>query len=146
VLVGGGIEQERLAQMARDQELTNVEFIGHQPKEKVGAFFSAAEVLFAHLKAAPHRVGTVPEKILAYMACGRPVLLAVQEGAAADIIRSYDCASAPDDPRNWPSDLPLAPPAPPNGPQGAAGGETHCRPQGPPGDDRQPDRPGPQLS
>ena len=100
VLVGSGIEQERLAKMARDQGLTNVEFIGHQPKEKVGAFFSAADVLFAHLKAAPHRVGTVPEKILAYMACGRPVLLAVQEGAAADIIRSYDCGQVvpPDDP------------------------------------------------
>jgi colanic acid biosynthesis glycosyl transferase WcaI len=100
VLVGSGIEKERLAQMACDQGLTNVEFIGHQPKEEVGAFFSAAEVLFAHLKAAPHRVGTVPEKILAYMACGRPVLLAVQEGAAADIIRRYDCGEVvpPDNP------------------------------------------------
>jgi len=100
VLVGSGIEQERLVQMACEQGLTNVEFIGHQPKEKVGAFFSAGEVLFAHLKAAPHRVGTVPEKILAYMACGRPVLLAVQEGAAADIIRSYDCGQVvpPDNP------------------------------------------------
>ena len=100
VLVGSGIEQARLAKMARDQGLTNVEFIGHQPKEKVGAFFSAAEVLFAHLKAAPHRVGTVPEKILAYMACGRPVLQAVQEGAAADIIRRYDCGQVvpPDNP------------------------------------------------
>lgn len=91
VLVGTGVEKPRLMQRANDQGLTNVAFIDHQPKEKVFAFFSAADLLFAHLKAAPHRVGTVPEKILAYMACGRPVLLAVQEGAAAELIKTTGC-------------------------------------------------------
>lgn len=91
VLVGTGVEKARLMQRAHDAGLTNIAFIDHQPKEKVFAFFSAADLLFAHLKAAPHRVGTVPEKVLAYMACGRPVLLAVQEGAVADIINTTGC-------------------------------------------------------
>ncbi len=94
VLVGSGIEKSKLMEQVREQGLTNVEFVDHQPKEKVIAYFAAADVLFAHLKAAPHRVGTVPEKVLAYMACGRPVLLAAQEGAAADLIREHHCGLA----------------------------------------------------
>lgn len=100
VMVGSGVEKDNLESLARDYGLTNLEFIGQQPKEQVLAYFSAADILFAHLKAAPHRVGTVPEKILAYMACGRPVLMAAQEGAAADVIRDHGCGVAipPDDP------------------------------------------------
>ncbi len=94
VLVGSGVEKERLAKWALHQGLDNVEFVGHQPKEQVCAYFSAADLLFAGLKAAPHRVGTVPEKILAYMACGRPVLLAAQEGAAADLLQEHRCGLA----------------------------------------------------
>lgn len=94
VLVGSGVEKERLAQWAMDRGLDNVEFVGHQPKETVCAYFTAADVLFAALKAAPHRVGTVPEKILAYMACGRPVLLAAQEGAATDLLQEHRCGVA----------------------------------------------------
>jgi colanic acid biosynthesis glycosyl transferase WcaI len=98
VLVGSGVEKDHLAQMVSRNNLANVEFIAHQPKDQVPALFSAADVLFAHLKAAPHRVGTVPEKILAYMACGRPVLMAAQEGAALELIRQHGCGlTAPPD-------------------------------------------------
>jgi glycosyltransferase involved in cell wall biosynthesis len=100
VLMGSGPEKARLRELAAQQGLSNVEFLDHQPKEKVKGFFSAADLLFAHLKAAPHRVGTVPEKILAYMACGRPVLLAAQEGAAAALVQQHHCglAISPDNP------------------------------------------------
>jgi colanic acid biosynthesis glycosyl transferase WcaI len=91
VIVGSGPEKESLMHQVRDSGLANVEFVDHQPKDRVPAFFSAADTLFAHLKAAPHRVGTIPEKILAYMACGRPVLMAAQEGAAAEVIRTHGC-------------------------------------------------------
>jgi colanic acid biosynthesis glycosyl transferase WcaI len=101
VMVGSGVEKENLEGLARSYGLTNLEFIGHQPKHQVLTYFSAADLLFAHLKAAPHRVGTVPEKLLAYMACGRPVLMAAQEGAAADVVREHSCGVAipPDDPQ-----------------------------------------------
>ena len=91
VLMGSGYEKENLEALVRRHNLTNVQFISHQPKEKAAAFFSAADILFARLKEDPARVGTVPEKILAYMACGRPVLMAVQEGAAAELIREHRC-------------------------------------------------------
>lgn len=100
VIVGSGVEKENLQKTAKDYGMGNIEFIGHQPKEEVLAYFSAADLLFAHLKTAPHRVGTVPEKILAYMACGRPVLMAAQEGAALDLIRKHSCGLTlpPDNP------------------------------------------------
>jgi len=100
VMVGSGVEKENLEARARDYGLANLEFIGQQPKDQVLAYFSAADLLFSHLKAAPHRVGTVPEKILAYMSCGRPVLMAAQEGAATDLIQEYGCGLAvpPDNP------------------------------------------------
>jgi colanic acid biosynthesis glycosyl transferase WcaI len=98
VIVGSGVEKENLEGLVRNYGLTNFEFIGHQPKDLVLAYFSGADLLFAHLKEALHRVGTVPEKILAYMACGRPVLMAAQEGAAADVIREHGCGvTAPPD-------------------------------------------------
>jgi colanic acid biosynthesis glycosyl transferase WcaI len=102
VMVGSGVEKDNLQSLARDYGLQNLEFIGHQPKDEVLRYFSAANILFAHLKDAPHRVGTVPEKILAYMACGRPVLMAAQEGAAADLIREHDCGVSvpPDNPES----------------------------------------------
>jgi len=100
VMLGSGVDKESLASRARDYGLKNLEFIGHQPKDKVLAYFAAADLLFAHLKAAPHRVGTIPEKILAYMACGRPVLLGAQDGAAQDLIREHRCGIClpPDNP------------------------------------------------
>lgn len=100
VLLGSGVEKDSLVNLAAQYGLANVEFIAHKPKEQVPGFFSAADLLFAHLKAAPHRVGTVPEKILAYMACGRPVLMAAQEGAALEVIRKHRCGltAPPDNP------------------------------------------------
>jgi len=100
VLLGSGVDKDNLVNLVATYQLANVEFIAPQPKEQVPAFFSAADLLFAHLKAAPHRVGTVPEKILAYMACGRPVLMAAQEGAALEVIRKHRCGLAvpPDEP------------------------------------------------
>ena len=100
VLLGSGVEKENLSRLVAEYQLANVEFISHKPKEQVSAYFSAADLLFAHLKAAPHRVGTVPEKILAYMACGRPVLMAAQEGAALEVIRKHRCGltAPPDNP------------------------------------------------
>jgi colanic acid biosynthesis glycosyl transferase WcaI len=102
VLLGGGVEKANLANLVAKYRLDNVEFISHKPKEQVPAFFSAADLLFAHLKAAAHRVGTVPEKLLAYMACGRPVLMAAQEGAALEVISKHGCGLAvpPDDPES----------------------------------------------
>src|SRR5204862_1561236 len=54
------------------------------------AFMSAADVLLLHLDKAPFRLGTIPGKMLAYLACGRPVLVGL-EGEGADLVRDAGC-------------------------------------------------------
>ena len=85
VLVGEGAEKPHLQQQAEDLELENVLFIDYQPVSIIPQFLSAADVLLVHLDPAPHRLGTIPAKVLAYMSVGRPVLMAA-EGEAADLV------------------------------------------------------------
>lgn len=85
VLVGEGVETATLMERAESEQLGNVMFVPQQPLAEISDFLSAADVLLAHLDPAPHRLGTIPAKILAYMSVGRPVLLAA-EGEAADVI------------------------------------------------------------
>lgn len=87
VLVGDGTDAERLRQAAGEQGLENVRFLGRQPAEMMPYIFAVAGALLVHLRDDPVFRVTIPSKTIAYMACGRPVLMAV-EGDAADLIRA----------------------------------------------------------
>jgi glycosyltransferase involved in cell wall biosynthesis len=65
--------------------LKNVLFIPQQPMSEIGAIMALADVLLVHLKDDPLFRITVPSKIQAYMAVGRPVLVGVR-GDAADLV------------------------------------------------------------
>lgn len=86
ILVGDGPEKENLLKKTQELNLENVKFIPFQTKEKIPIFLSAADVLFASLKPAPHRLGTIPAKVLAYMSMGKP-LLCVAQGETANLIK-----------------------------------------------------------
>ena len=90
VFVGGGADKDRLVGMARDHGLHNVIFVPPQPVTAMPAFMSAADVLLLHLDKAPFRMGTIPGKLLAYISCGRPVLVGL-EGEGADLVRDGGC-------------------------------------------------------
>ncbi len=85
VLVGEGVEKAALARRVEQQRLSNVIFIPYQPVSVIPGFLSSADVLLVHLDPAPHRLGTIPAKALAYMSVGRPVLMAA-EGESADLV------------------------------------------------------------
>jgi len=87
VLVGDGTDADRLRQAAGQRGLKNVRFLGRQPAERMPHIFAVSDVLLAHLRDEPLFRITIPSKTIAYMACGRPVLMAV-EGDAADLIRA----------------------------------------------------------
>jgi glycosyltransferase involved in cell wall biosynthesis len=89
VLAGDGTDAARLRQVAADRRLGNVRFLGWQPAERMPSIFSVADVLLVHLLDEPLFRITIPSKTIAYMACGRPVLMAV-EGDAADLIRASE--------------------------------------------------------
>ncbi len=86
VLAGDGTDAARLRQVAADRRLGNIRFLGWQPAERMPSIFAVSDVLLVHLLDEPLFRITIPSKTIAYMACGRPVLMAV-EGDAADLIR-----------------------------------------------------------
>ena len=94
VLMGDGLELANLRSAAAG--LPNVRFIGRQPEERMSDFFALADVLLVHLRDEPVFRLTIPHKVFAYMASGRPVLAAVHDDTAAVVERSgAGVASAP---------------------------------------------------
>ncbi|WP_437894984.1 glycosyltransferase family 4 protein [Sorangium sp. So ce124] len=99
VFVGEGVDAPRLRREAADRALPNVVFIGQQPHERMPYFFAMADVLLAHLRRDPCFEMTIPSKIPAYMAAGRPVLVGAG-GDPADLVRDSGAGLAcePGDP------------------------------------------------
>jgi colanic acid biosynthesis glycosyl transferase WcaI len=85
VFIGGGIDAERLRRRALDRHLDNVLFLPRRPISQIGAVLNIADVLLIHLKDDPLFTITIPSKTQAYMAAGRPILIAVK-GDAADLV------------------------------------------------------------
>jgi len=89
VLLGGGVEVARLQLQAQVMELDNVFFFPPVPMAEVGTYLNAADVLLVHLRKDPLFEITIPSKTQAYMASGKPLLMAV-EGDAAMLVREAD--------------------------------------------------------
>jgi glycosyltransferase involved in cell wall biosynthesis len=88
--LGGGVEVARLKQLAIDTGLNNVAFHPAVPMAEVGKYLHDADALLVHLKQDPLFKVTIPSKTQAYMAAGRPIIMAV-DGDAADLIRESQC-------------------------------------------------------
>lgn len=86
VLLGGGVEMNRLAERAAEWRLGNVVFLPPVPMAEVGTLLDAADALLVHLRKDPLFEITIPSKTQAYMAVGKPLLMAV-DGDAADLVR-----------------------------------------------------------
>ncbi|MFA7580137.1 glycosyltransferase family 4 protein [Castellaniella sp.] len=86
VLMGAGIDVDRLKRKAEAQGLDNVIFLPRVPISEVGAALQAADALLVHLRKDPLFQITIPSKTQAYMTIGKPILMAV-EGDAADMVR-----------------------------------------------------------
>ena len=82
VLVGGGTEYDRLVAAAQREKLTNVRFLGRRPPESMAALYALADVLLVHVKPDPLTEISIPSKTFAYLAAGKPVLMAVRGDAA----------------------------------------------------------------
>ena len=86
IFLGNGIELENLKKQAASLKLSNVIFRGHVAPELVGAELQAADTLLVHLASNPVFDITVPSKTQAYLAAGKPILMAVA-GESAEIIK-----------------------------------------------------------
>lgn len=86
VMLGGGVEMERLKAEAAGRQLLNVLFLPPVPMSEVGAYLQAADALLVHLSKDPLFEITIPSKTQAYMAVGKPLLMAV-DGDAAELVK-----------------------------------------------------------
>ena len=73
-----------MASNAPTRHLNNIVFLGAQPKERMGDFVNAASAGAAVLQENPTFRTVYPNKVFDYMACARPVLLAI-DGVAASL-------------------------------------------------------------
>jgi colanic acid biosynthesis glycosyl transferase WcaI len=85
LLIGEGAEKERTMDLAAARGLTNVQFLAQQPRERIPAYVSAADVCLVMLKKTELFKTVIPTKLLEYMACERPVIVAV-DGQARQIV------------------------------------------------------------
>jgi colanic acid biosynthesis glycosyl transferase WcaI len=87
LLIGEGAEKERIVDLAAARGLTNLQFLGQQPRERIPAYVSSADLCLVMLKKTELFKTVIPTKLLEYMACERPVIVAV-DGQARQIVEA----------------------------------------------------------
>ena len=90
VLVGSGVEEVRLKAQVTAMNLTNVVFHPRLPMAEINSYMTNADALLVSLRADPLFKITIPSKTQAYMAIGKPVVIA-GEGDAANLVAQARC-------------------------------------------------------
>jgi colanic acid biosynthesis glycosyl transferase WcaI len=87
VIVGDGRRREWMREQIVKRGLTeSVHMLGSKPAESMPRYFALADALLVSLKADPLYSWTVPSKLQTYMACGKPILAAL-DGEGARIVK-----------------------------------------------------------
>ncbi len=86
VIIGDGSRRDWLVDQTEKRGLNNVIFPGSYPIEAMPALLARAAVLLVTLADKEIFRLTIPSKIQAYLAAGRPIV-ACLSGAGADIVR-----------------------------------------------------------
>lgn len=90
IILGSGIELSNIKNYTFQKKLENVIFLPPVPMSEVNNYLQCADILMVHLKADPLFEITIPSKTQAYMASGKPILMAVQ-GEAAKLVQAAKC-------------------------------------------------------
>jgi len=99
ILVGDGIEVERLRALVAEREARSVRIMPRLPPSEISALLTASDVLLVHLKDEPLFSITIPSKTQFYLAMGKPLIMGVR-GDAADLVGRADAGLIvqPEDP------------------------------------------------
>ncbi len=101
VLIGGGIEVDRLKKTLEEKRISNVTILPRRPVEEISEILNLADALLVHLRKDPLFHITIPSKIQAYLAVGKPILVGVEGDATTLVLKggagvAYDPASSQD--------------------------------------------------
>ena len=83
LLVGEGADKERIMRLSAERRLNNLRVVGQQPREKVPDFIAASDACLVVLKKTELFKTVIPTKMLEFMSCARPLILAVDGQARA---------------------------------------------------------------
>ena len=87
VFIGGGVDVERLKNRIIDESIENCLFLPRRPVSEIGGILQLADALLVHLKDLPLFAFTIPSKTSAYIAVGKPIIMAVR-GDAAELVQA----------------------------------------------------------
>jgi putative colanic acid biosynthesis glycosyltransferase WcaI len=88
VIVGSGVAEDSLRDLAKDLSLDNVRFMGRQPAELMPALAAQADAQLISLRDAPFLRATMPGKVQMLLAGGQPIIVSANGDAAAMIERA----------------------------------------------------------
>jgi glycosyltransferase involved in cell wall biosynthesis len=74
--------EEKVRQMGLEKQF---HLLGHRSTESMPGYFSTADALLVTLRASPAFALTVPSKVQSYLACGKPIIAAI-DGEGADVV------------------------------------------------------------
>ena len=85
VLVGDGLEKQRLIGLAADLKLNNLAFRDPISARDAAGYINAADLCVATLQDTPLFRSAIPSKLIEYMACGKAVVVGIR-GEAETIV------------------------------------------------------------
>jgi colanic acid biosynthesis glycosyl transferase WcaI len=85
VIVGSGVAEDSLRDLAKDLNLDNVRFMGRQPAELMPGLAAQADAQLISLRDAPFLRATMPGKVQMLLAGGQPIVVSANGDAAAMI-------------------------------------------------------------
>jgi colanic acid biosynthesis glycosyl transferase WcaI len=96
IIIGDGRRKKWMLEEVKGRGLEKVVyFLGSKPSELMPRYFALADVLLATLRPEPVFSLTIPSKIQTYLACGRPIVAAL-DGEGARIINESGSGIAVD--------------------------------------------------
>ena len=87
LLIGQGMEKDRLQKMAKDRNIKNVRFLDSVPKADVFRYILASEMGASVLKKVDTFKTVYSNKTFDYMSCKRPILMAI-DGVSRELVEA----------------------------------------------------------
>jgi glycosyltransferase involved in cell wall biosynthesis len=87
LLIGQGMEKDKLVKMAQQRKVTNVRFLDSVPKAEVFRYILASEMGASVLKRVDTFKTVYSNKTFDYMSCKRPILMAI-DGVSRELVEA----------------------------------------------------------
>ncbi|MCU7548486.1 glycosyltransferase family 4 protein [Chitinophagaceae bacterium LB-8] len=92
LLIGQGMEKEKLKKMAKERQIKNVRFLDPVPKQEVFKYIISSDMGMSVLKKVDTFKTVYSNKTFDYMACKKPILMAI-DGVSRELVEQAEAGS-----------------------------------------------------